>query len=58
MVVERGGRRRELGDEEMEEIEGSDGAQSPIEIRHDPELHSLNRLGLEHVLGVAHLEVQ
>lgn len=54
----RSGRRWELGDEIVEKIERCDRAQSPIENGHDPELHSLHRFGIEHELGLKHLEVQ
>lgn len=54
----RSGRRWEPGDEVVEEIEWREGAQSPIENRHDPELHSLDRPGFEYELGLKHLEVQ
>lgn len=42
----------------MKEIEGGDGSEPPVENGHDPELHSLNRSGLEHELGFEDLKVQ
>lgn len=50
--------RRKLGNEMIEEVEGRDGSQPPVEFGHDGELHSLNRPGLEHVLGFHDLQVQ
>ena len=50
--------RRKLGDEIMKIIEGGDRAESPFEIRHNPEFHSLNRFGLEDELGLKQLQVQ
>lgn len=42
----------------VEKIERRDGAHSPTEMGHEAELHSLHCFGLEHVFGLAHLEVQ
>lgn len=50
--------RRELGEEIMKIVEGGDRAESPFEIRHNPEFHSLNRFGLEDELGLKQLQVQ
>jgi hypothetical protein len=56
----RSGRRRrwKLGDEIIEEIERRDGAQSPIENGHNPELHSLDCSRGEHEIWAEYLEVQ
>lgn len=40
-----------------EEIEGCDGAESPVESRHDPKLHSLNSFGFEDEFGLEDLKV-
>lgn len=40
-----------------EEIEGCNGAESPVENGHDPKLHSLDRFGLENEFGLQDLEV-
>lgn len=50
-------RRRKFGDEVMEEVEWSEGGESPIQIGHHQKLHPLNGLGMEYVGGIHNLEV-
>ena len=48
---------RKFGDEVVEEVERSNGGESPIQIGHHQKLHPLNSIGIEYVGGIQNLEV-
>lgn len=55
--IRRGGGGRKQGDEGMEIIKWSDGAQSPFESRQNQKLHPLYRPRLENVGALEFLEI-